>query len=145
MSRGLCGSTCALFADVLAKFDGVRTVVLGGVDSKVAQAYRSFPGLQVMDSDSLYQVFDQLGQNTSDQTCTQCVAPRRLLTSAQYRMCIREIYRDPETLSAPSEYLFQPADFHLDLSRDAALNSASTIWTTIATNILGNDDAWSRK
>lgn len=47
VSRGLCGSTCALFADVLAKFDAVRTVVLGGMDSKVPQSYRSFPGLQV--------------------------------------------------------------------------------------------------
>ncbi len=39
-----------------SSYDNVRTVVLGGIDSAVPQSYRSFPGLQVMDSDSLYSV-----------------------------------------------------------------------------------------
>jgi hypothetical protein len=145
MSRGLCGSTCALFADVLNRYDSVRTVVVGGIDATVPQSYRSFPGLQVMDSDSLYDVFDSLGQQTSNQSCVSCLAPRRLLNSAQYRMCIREIYRDEQSMAAPAEYTFQPADFHFPLDRDTALNVPSTMWTRVANQVLNNDKVWAKK
>jgi hypothetical protein len=87
---------------------------------------------------------DSLGQNTSDQSCVACVAPRRLLTSAQYRMCVREIYRDTATLSAPSEYLFQAADFHLPLDLGSALNVQDS-WARVASEVLHNDARWNSK
>lgn len=136
-SFGFCGSTCALFADTLADIENVRTVAWGGYSNE-PMTYRSFPGLEVMDSDGLLDVMDLLKQNTNDQTCTTCTAPRRLLTTAAYRMCIREVYRDlhRRNLHVPLEYSFQPATFHFSESRDNVLNP-SLMWEALASKFFG--------
>eukprot|EP01119_Soliformovum_irregulare_P012029 TRINITY_DN3091_c0_g1_i3.p1 TRINITY_DN3091_c0_g1~~TRINITY_DN3091_c0_g1_i3.p1 ORF type:complete len:629 (+),score=164.53 TRINITY_DN3091_c0_g1_i3:284-1888(+) len=118
MTRGFCGSTCALFANHLRNYEGVRTVVVGGLKGR-PQGYTSFPGLQVLDSPDFYDELDSLDQNTSDQSCTTCLAPRRLLTSAAFRMCTREIY-GPDDFDLPLEYRFLQADFQLETSRATA-------------------------
>ena len=69
LSRGFCGSTCALFVDSLADYLKIKTVVVGGINASVPMAYRSFPGLEVLDSAPLYDTLDALKQSTDDQVC----------------------------------------------------------------------------
>ena len=119
ITRGLCGSTCALFANHLRLYDGVRTVVLGGLPSRPTMQYTSFPGLQVLDKDPLYGQFIQLKQNVSFVPYKEMdptdVVPRDLATTASFRYCVREIYppEDAPNSDTPMEFNFQAADFHL--------------------------------
>eukprot|EP01119_Soliformovum_irregulare_P011568 TRINITY_DN2911_c0_g1_i1.p1 TRINITY_DN2911_c0_g1~~TRINITY_DN2911_c0_g1_i1.p1 ORF type:complete len:629 (-),score=162.68 TRINITY_DN2911_c0_g1_i1:176-2062(-) len=121
LSRGFCGSTCALVADHLNLYEKVKTLTIGGFHGR-PQGYTSFPGLQVLDSGAMYDQMDSVGQNTFDQDCTECLSPRRLLTSATYRMTAREIY-GPQDNEIPLEYKFVPADFRLMKTRDTAERS----------------------
>ena len=133
LTRGFCGSTCALFSDNLHDYQNITAVVVGGQDPAVPMAYRAFPGLQVMDSGGafgLYYTLDQLLQNTDDQTNTNALSPRRLLTSAAFRLCIREVYKNDVDLDAPLEYTFQPADVHLPFSRETAL-APELLWSEV--------------
>mmetsp|Transcript_10773 Transcript_10773/g.30278 ORF Transcript_10773/g.30278 Transcript_10773/m.30278 type:complete len:638 (+) Transcript_10773:39-1952(+) len=118
-TAGFCGSTCALFANHLNLYDGVRVAVAGGLPEREQQQYTSFPGLQVCDDPQLYSYYDALGMDTSPQPATgrSDLTPRRLPTTASYRICVREIYppqiaTDPTTI--PMEFNFQPATYKLD-------------------------------
>ena len=135
LSRGFCGSTCALFADSLHDYLGVRTVAVGGTDPAVGMAYRSFPGLQVVDSGYLYGVLDELLQETGRQDCSECLAPRRLLTSAAFRLCIRQIYRSADDTAVPLEYTQQNADSRIQFSRASALDPAA-LWSDVRQRFL---------
>ncbi len=48
LSRGFCGSTCALFAHMLSDGHGVRTIAVGGYNESAPMTFRSFPGGQGM-------------------------------------------------------------------------------------------------
>jgi hypothetical protein len=113
----------------------VRTVALGGFNSSAGMTFRSFPGLQVVDSGYLYSVLDALLQNTTDQTDTASLAPRQLLTSAAFRMCIREIYKSSSSFDTPLEYDQQDADYHWLFSREEALDP-QLLWTNIQNKLL---------
>eukprot|EP00010_Vexillifera_abyssalis_P008541 CAMPEP_0201545506 /NCGR_PEP_ID=MMETSP0173_2-20130828/2002_1 /ASSEMBLY_ACC=CAM_ASM_000268 /TAXON_ID=218659 /ORGANISM="Vexillifera sp., Strain DIVA3 564/2" /LENGTH=619 /DNA_ID=CAMNT_0047953921 /DNA_START=154 /DNA_END=2013 /DNA_ORIENTATION=- len=127
-TKGWCGSTCALFSNHLANYEHVKTLSSGGFP-QVAQQYTSFPGLEVLDSGGLYQILNTLKQETGDLGCSSCSAPRNLLTSAAYRLCIREIY-GPDNLNQPLEYTWQPADFHHNLDEHTA-QQGQLIWPQI--------------
>jgi len=118
ITHGFCGSTCALFANHANQYSHVKTIVVGGFPGQ-PQQYTSFPGLEVLQTPDFYDLLDTLLQSTEDQGCLNCFSPRRLLTSAGYRMCIREIY-PPGDSSTPLEYTFLPADYHLDLNAQTA-------------------------
>jgi hypothetical protein len=135
LSRGFCGSTCALFADTLHDYLGIRTVAVGGTDPAVGMAYRSFPGLQVLESDYLYGVLDELRQDTGRQECSDCLAPRRLLTTAAFRLCNREVYRSVSDTATPLEYTQQNADERLQFTRETALNP-SALWHDVQQRFL---------
>jgi hypothetical protein len=139
VSRGFCGSTCALFADSLHDYSHVKTAVFGGYDFNGNQmAYRSFPGLQVLETaGGFYDILDQLFQDTANQQLTDSLAPRRLLTTAGFRLCIREAYRNATSTDFPLEYVQQNADFQFPVSRDMALNP-SLIWEFVKTKVLAN-------
>ncbi len=135
LSRGFCGSTCALFADSLHDYQGIRTVVAGGYDATLGQSYRSFPGLQVVESAEVYSLLDALLQNTGDQTCLDCLAPRRLLTTAAFRICIREVYKNVTDTDTPLEYVQQNADEHIQFTRQTALDP-EMLWSSVIDRFL---------
>lgn len=115
ITKGFCGSTCALVANHLRLYDGVRTVVLGGMPDRPQMQYTSFPGLQVLDNAPLFGQLVELKQNVSwiPYEDSNDVLPRILATSSDFRYCIREIYppeADYDTI--PMEYNFQQADYH---------------------------------
>eukprot|EP01126_Amoeba_proteus_P032714 TRINITY_DN3193_c0_g1_i10.p1 TRINITY_DN3193_c0_g1~~TRINITY_DN3193_c0_g1_i10.p1 ORF type:complete len:454 (-),score=71.46 TRINITY_DN3193_c0_g1_i10:41-1402(-) len=141
VNRGFCGSTCALFADTLST-QGVKTLTFfqGTTPPGQQQSYRSFPGLQVLDSDYLYDKMDELGQATGDQSCTDCYAPRRLLTTAAFRLCNREVYKSVDKTDAPLEYTFQPSDFHVGLTREETFDQVLQ-WEKAKT-LLQTDSLW---
>src|SRR3989338_8151642 len=120
MSYGFCGSTCALFVDHAHNYEGVKTVSVGGFDQSKQQQYSSFPGLEVLETPSFYWTLNRLLQKSGDLNCASCTSPRNLLTTAGYRMCIREIY-GPD-LEMPLEYTWQPADFRHPLSSETAVH-----------------------
>jgi len=120
ITHGFCGSTCALFANHASQYSHVKTIVVGGLRNQ-PQQYTSFPGLEVLETPYFYDLLDTLLQSTSDQSCENCYSPRRLLTSAGYRLCIREIY-PPNSTNTPSEYTFMEANYHLDLNAKTADN-----------------------
>mmetsp|Transcript_9200 Transcript_9200/g.13911 ORF Transcript_9200/g.13911 Transcript_9200/m.13911 type:complete len:314 (+) Transcript_9200:993-1934(+) len=115
VSQGECGSTCAEFANALSNYHNVSSVVLGGYTSVTAQMqYTSFPGLEVLETPSFYDILNRLHQDTTDLNCQSCSAPRNFLTSANFRFCNRQIFgptmRDnPTSNQAPLEYTWQPA------------------------------------
>ena len=127
ITRGHCGSACALFANHLRLYDGVRTVVLGGIPSRPVMQYTSFPGTQVLDKDVLFGQFIKLKQNVSYVPYKEMnpadVVPRDFATSATFRICVREIYPPSyaPNVGIPMEFNFQPADYHL-------YNTALTAW-----------------
>ena len=47
ITHGFCGSTCALFANHIHQYYGVKTITVGGLKG-VTQQYTSFPGLEVL-------------------------------------------------------------------------------------------------
>jgi len=117
ISKGFCGSTCALFANHLALYDDVRTVVLGGMPGRSPMQYTSFPGLQVLDNGPLFGQFLRLRQNISYVPYADMdmddIVPRLLPTTAAFRYCIREIYPPTAAYDTnPTEYTFQQADYH---------------------------------
>jgi len=115
ITHGFCGSTCALFANHLALYDNVKTIVVGGLAERDQMQYTSFPGLQVLDDPAIYRQLDQLGQDIVVGPAQPGeVQPRCLPTSAAFRYCIREIYPPTRAYSTkPMEYTFQAADVHL--------------------------------
>jgi len=113
ITHGFCGSTCALFANHIQQYYGVKTITVGGIKG-VQQQYTSFPGLEVLETPGFYDLLDNLLQNTNDQTCTSCLAPRRLRTSGGFRLCIREIYGPINNFALPLEFTWQPSDYHID-------------------------------
>lgn len=119
MDYGFCGSTCALFADHAHNYEGVRTVAVGGFTGQ-QQQYSSFPGLEVLETPSFYWILNTLLQQTGDLSCKTCTAPRNLITSAGYRMCIREIYGPQPAM--PLEYTWQPATYRHPLSYNTAVH-----------------------
>ena len=143
VSRGFCGSTCALFADSLHDHLDIQTVTFGGYDSSSGMAYRSFPGLEVLEAGGFFPVLDALLQDTADQTQTDSLAPRQLLTSATFRVCIREAYRDVNHTDVPLEYVQQNSNFHFPLTRDQALEPEN-IWSFTRSKVLANDDLWKK-
>lgn len=62
LTRGFCGSTCALFTNHLANYEHVKTVVAGGSTPGIPMQYSSFPGLEVLDSPGFYNILDVLLQ-----------------------------------------------------------------------------------
>src|SRR3989338_3332234 len=50
---GFCGSTCALFANHLSNYEGIKTVSIGGIQGS-PQQYTSFPVLEVLETPSVY-------------------------------------------------------------------------------------------
>jgi len=107
VTHGLCGSTCALFANHAAIFGNVKTMVVGGLVD-LPQQYTSFPGLQVLDTPVLFELIDAyFPQDPGNQ-----LIPEILPTTARYRMCVREIYPEP-TSDTPTEYTFMSADYHI--------------------------------
>jgi hypothetical protein len=135
LTKGFCGSTCALFANHLALYDGVQTIVVGGIPGSDQMQYTSFPGLQVLDQGPLYGQFLLLHQNITACPVNQNVGdpvPRLLLTQAGFRYCIREIYPPSSNYmkQTPTEFTFQPADHHLFFSEFTA-NYPQYIWYEI--------------
>jgi hypothetical protein len=65
---------------------------------------------------------DQLLQDTSNQALVTSLAPRQLLTSGAFRLCIREIYKNFTSTDVPLEYDQQNADVHWQFSRDEAMD-----------------------
>eukprot|EP00007_Cunea_sp_BSH-02190019_P009938 CAMPEP_0174230054 /NCGR_PEP_ID=MMETSP0417-20130205/888_1 /TAXON_ID=242541 /ORGANISM="Mayorella sp, Strain BSH-02190019" /LENGTH=645 /DNA_ID=CAMNT_0015307679 /DNA_START=152 /DNA_END=2086 /DNA_ORIENTATION=- len=112
LSRGFCGSTCALFNNHATLYDQVRTAVFGlNTQPDATQQPTAFPGLQVLDDPDIYAMFQHLGFDTSPQPVNSTdPIPRELPTTASYRMCVREIYGpvNPEQ-SYPLEYTYMPA------------------------------------
>lgn len=139
ISRGFCGSTCALFADSLAGYLNIRTAVFGGFSGE-AFAYRSFPGLQVLESPDFYSQLDALYQNTSVEDPLS-LAPRRLLHSGSFRFCDREVYSGISNTSNPLEYTQQNADFYFPLTRDLAVDP-SQVWSLVEKALLLNSTIW---
>jgi len=132
VTKGLCGSTCALFANHMNLYDDVRTVVLGGVPGRMPMQYTSFPGLQVIEKNALFGQFHRLKQNISyvpyDEIDPTDVVPRIIPTQADYRYCIREIYppeADYDTI--PMEFNFQQADYHL-FNNELTANYPQYVW-----------------
>ena len=124
LTHGFCGSTCALVANHAAIYDGVPTAVAGGLSTRKAQQYSSFPGLQVLDAPDFFAQFDELGGDTTPGLPTPDeVIPRRLPTTASFRYCIREIYPPQivtDSSTAPMEFNFQAATWKLDDTLDTA-------------------------
>jgi len=117
ITKGLCGSTCALFANHMALYDDVRTVVLGGMPGRQQMQYTSFPGLQVLEKKPLFGQFIKLKQNVSwvpyADIDPNSVVPRLLPTQADFRYCVREIYPPEASYSTkPMEFNFQQANYH---------------------------------
>lgn len=123
ITRGLCGSTCALFANHMALYDNIQTVVVGGIPQQQEMQYTAFPGLQVLDNGPLMSMFAQLGKNITTAapgTTDDDPVPRLLPTTAGFRFCVREIYppstaeppRPPQETN-PTEYSFQQATQHI--------------------------------
>jgi len=131
ITKGFCGSTCALFANHMALYDGVQTVVVGGIPGSGQMQYTSFPGLQVLDDGPLFGQLLELRQNITacpvDENEDHPV-PRLLLTQASFRYCIREIYPPvPDYDQPPMEYTFQPANHHIFFTEFTA-NYPQYIW-----------------
>eukprot|EP01006_Ploeotia_vitrea_P044084 TRINITY_DN66803_c10_g1_i1.p1 TRINITY_DN66803_c10_g1~~TRINITY_DN66803_c10_g1_i1.p1 ORF type:complete len:575 (+),score=54.15 TRINITY_DN66803_c10_g1_i1:267-1991(+) len=110
ITRGLCGSTCAEFANHAHQYHGVKVVSVGGFPNRPMQ-YTSFPGIQVFDSvPDLDPMWKLLKGNKTDN-----IVPPPLPTTGEYRMCVREIYGPPPvpmTNALPLEFVWQPADYH---------------------------------
>jgi hypothetical protein len=126
LTRGFCGSTCALFVGHAHFFHNVKTITLGGLVTQKQQQFYSFPGLQVVDSPDFYAMWAELQQNityTPTPNPTE-LCPRLLKTSAGYRYCIREIYPPTSVdFSVPLEYIFTPSDFHMYFDAVSVLHS----------------------
>eukprot|EP01119_Soliformovum_irregulare_P013817 TRINITY_DN3712_c0_g1_i2.p1 TRINITY_DN3712_c0_g1~~TRINITY_DN3712_c0_g1_i2.p1 ORF type:complete len:288 (-),score=84.72 TRINITY_DN3712_c0_g1_i2:58-921(-) len=132
LTHGFCGSTCAMFANHLHQFENVKTLVVGGTPN-VPQGYSSFPGSEVLNSPEIFDQLDTLYQETWDMTCVDCLAPRRLITSAYFRICIREIFGpDASQSQTPLEYTFLPADYKMDNTLVTA-QSIEEVWPIAAT------------
>lgn len=112
VTRGECGSTCAFFAQHARFYFGVKQVAVGGLPGRPMDC-NSFPGLQVLDTPFLWSEIEshEVGDG---------LAPPRLMTSAQYRLCDREVYPHPGS-SVPTEYTFVPADFRIQNTFDNVL------------------------
>ena len=95
---------------------------------------------QVLEAGGFYPVLDQLLQDTSDQSIDN-LCPRQLLTSASFRLCIREVYRNETQTDTPLEYVQQNADFHFPLTRTLALNTTE-LWAFVSSKVLQPDDIW---
>jgi len=132
ITKGLCGSTCALFANHLALYDDVRTVVLGGMPGRNPMQYTSFPGLQVLEKNPLFGQFIRLKQNVTwvpyADTDPDSIVPRLLATQADFRYCVREIY-PPEAnyQTKPMEFNFQQATYHY-YNTELTANYPQYVW-----------------
>lgn len=132
ITKGLCGSTCALFANHLNLYDDVRTVVLGGIPGREPMQYTSFPGLQVLEKNALFGQFKRLKQNISyvpfGEIDIDSVVPRVLYTQADFRYCIREIYPPEANYDTnPMEFNFQQADYHY-FNNELTANYPQYVW-----------------
>eukprot|EP01100_Stratorugosa_tubuloviscum_P002689 TRINITY_DN163_c0_g2_i1.p1 TRINITY_DN163_c0_g2~~TRINITY_DN163_c0_g2_i1.p1 ORF type:complete len:706 (-),score=303.08 TRINITY_DN163_c0_g2_i1:139-2256(-) len=132
VTNGFCGSMCSYFANHIALYNPVKTVVLGGMLSRKQMQYTAFPGGQVMDDPYLYSSLLQLRMNIS--CCSpdphNDIVPRLLLTTAAYRYTIREVYPPAaiQYISPPLEFAFQPADYHLYFSNFDEAVSPNYMW-----------------
>lgn len=135
LTHGMCGSTCAITASHLGLWDEVRSVVVGGIETEESQQYFSFPGGEVNETPFFYSSLDELHQDTMNQTCVDCLAPRQLITSAQFRLAVREGYGplpnkttnshvDEEVFDTtlPLEYTYFPADIRVPNTKQTALH-----------------------
>jgi hypothetical protein len=134
LSRGFCGSTCALFNNHATLYDQVRTAVFGlnTNTASVRQQPTAFPGLQVLDDPDIYSMFQQLGFDTSPQPVNSSdQIPRELPTTASYRICVREIYGpEPTEQSKPLEYTFMPAT-HSFAEQANTANTPEEAWYVV--------------
>jgi hypothetical protein len=138
VTRGLCGSTCAFFADHAAQFDHVETIAVGGLHGRAMQ-YTSFPGLQVLDTPGMWTTFESYVNTTTTHSKEGLnLVPQPLSHSARYRFTIRQIYPHGQ-LNRPTEYTFQPADRHLMNTVESATDPAAT-WFNVADEKLNADD-----
>lgn len=104
VTRGLCGSSCSLFANHAAIFDHVMTVAIGGLYGQDMQ-FTSFPGGQVLDTPYIQQEAGSYGVDPS-------LVPGPLPNDGHYRMAVREVY--PHRYAhIPTEYTFMRADYRL--------------------------------
>ena len=120
VTDGLCGSTCAVVSTHLADLDHVDTVVVGGVWGQ-KQQYFSFPGGQVMSYNGLLQYAQMMGMSNSP------LLPQQFPNGAAQSFTFLEIYPwkimtearavkgDDPRLATPLEFIFDPADFRLQL------------------------------
>jgi len=134
LTHGFCGSTCAMTANHAAEYDGVRTIVAGGIQSRSQQQYTSFPGGQVMEAADFFDLFDQLGGNTTPGwPAPGDVIPRRLPTTANFRYCVRELYPPSivaDTNSPPLEFSFQPATYKISDTLETA-EDPELLWYSV--------------
>lgn len=135
VTKGLCGSTCALFANHMHLYDNVKTVVLGGMPGREAMQYTSFPGLQVLEKNALFGQFYRLKQNISYVPFADIdydsFVPRVLATKADFRYCVREIYPpEADYNTKPMEFNFQQADYHY-FNNELTANYPQYVWYDI--------------
>lgn len=118
LSKGFCGSTCAVTSRHLHEFDGVYTVSACGLQN-TQLSFSSFPGGQVYALDDLVADLETYHLESSP------LAPQSLPTSATFSFAIKEIY-GPD-LTIPAEFVVDFADFRLDCTPTSA-NYQRELW-----------------
>lgn len=115
LTHGFCGSTCAVFSMAMRSHsDVVTTVAVGGYPEDEEMQYMSFPGGQVLESTNVFSTIGQLDMPPSE------FLPIDVSTTASWRFAARNIYSPYIPSRYPAEFVFHPADVHLNNDQTSA-------------------------
>jgi len=116
LSNGYCASTCSVFSRHMQEFDGVKTIVVGGVPD-LSMGISFIPGGQVVEVNEVVSAIEELGETGNP------LAPKDFPTTAHMRFTLREIYPfKPFNTEIPLEYIYEPADYHIQYTAESAVN-----------------------
>lgn len=148
VTNGICGSTCALFSNVLKNEFKVKTFATGGVDDNKPMAFNSFNGGEVRHLGSIIKELQLVGVNelfAGDdvksnildelaQVGVNDIKPLPLQSDLSFTY--RESYANqfPEI---PLEFVFEPADFRIPTTAESDMNPVA-VWQKVISLMSGS-------
>ncbi|KAF2148077.1 hypothetical protein K461DRAFT_233506 [Myriangium duriaei CBS 260.36] len=146
---GYCGSTCAVFHEIMKQQFGIKSIALGGRSNKnIIQAVGGTKGCSTLNSHYMfyrqfvtaYKKAPAVLQNIWQKSPFAKYTAVFSYQASTFRLNTRDSFQQGDKTNTPLQFVYEPADCRILYTPQMVVDQ-SVVWRTVADTVWGNSNA----